>query len=95
MDKIFTKTFHCKTLQNLPKFVLFGLKIDHLATLLATSKKTVGRKVTKEISMAVEPRSTGGNMTLSNKKREAAATPGFIIVAKEQGPYSGTRGAGS
>jgi hypothetical protein len=29
----FTNIFHFKTLQNLPKFGLFGLKIYHLATL--------------------------------------------------------------
>jgi hypothetical protein len=30
--------FHCKTLQNFPKIWIFGLKTNHLATLL-TSKK--------------------------------------------------------
>jgi hypothetical protein len=31
--------FHCKTLQNLPKFGFFGLKIYHLATLAQREKK--------------------------------------------------------
>jgi hypothetical protein len=30
----FTNSLHCKTLQNAPKFGLFGLKIYHLATLV-------------------------------------------------------------
>jgi hypothetical protein len=33
----YTNIFHCKTLQNLPKFELFGLKIYRLATLLFNS----------------------------------------------------------
>jgi hypothetical protein len=30
----YINTFHCKTLQNLPKLGFFGLKIYHLATLV-------------------------------------------------------------
>jgi hypothetical protein len=30
----YTKIFHCKTLQNLPKIGGFGSKTDHLATLI-------------------------------------------------------------
>jgi hypothetical protein len=33
MAQTFINTFHCKTLQNLPKFGIFGLKICHPATL--------------------------------------------------------------
>jgi hypothetical protein len=39
MDQVFIKytdIFHCKTLQNLPKFGFLGLKTNHLATLRAT-----------------------------------------------------------
>jgi hypothetical protein len=35
METKFTNIFQCKTLQNLPKIGIFGLKIYHLATLLA------------------------------------------------------------
>jgi hypothetical protein len=37
MDQVsikYTYIFHCKTLQNLPKFGFFGLKTNHLATLM-------------------------------------------------------------
>jgi hypothetical protein len=37
MDQVsikYNNIFHCKTLQNLPKFGFFGLKTNHLATLL-------------------------------------------------------------
>jgi hypothetical protein len=30
----YTKIFYCKTLKNLPKFGFFGLKTNHLATLM-------------------------------------------------------------
>jgi hypothetical protein len=33
MDIKFTNIFHCKTIKNLPKIGIFGLKIWHLATL--------------------------------------------------------------
>jgi hypothetical protein len=39
MDQVsikYTNILHCKTLQNLPKFGLFFLKTNHLATLLPT-----------------------------------------------------------
>jgi hypothetical protein len=35
--------FHCKTLQNLPKLVFFGLKIYHLARLLSLRIAGLGR----------------------------------------------------
>jgi hypothetical protein len=38
MANKFVNIFHCKTLQNLPKIDIFGLKIYHLATLLPTAK---------------------------------------------------------
>jgi hypothetical protein len=34
MGMKFANIFHCNTLQNLPKFGFFGLKIHHLATLI-------------------------------------------------------------
>jgi hypothetical protein len=34
----YTKILHCKTLQNLPKIGIFGLKTNHLATLLSRTK---------------------------------------------------------
>jgi hypothetical protein len=30
----YTNIFHCKNLQNLPEIEIFGLKINHLATLV-------------------------------------------------------------
>jgi hypothetical protein len=30
----YTNIFHCQTLQNLPKIGIFGLKINHVATLV-------------------------------------------------------------
>jgi hypothetical protein len=42
MDQVSIKyniIFHCKTLQNLPKFGFFGLKTNHLATLFSRPKK--------------------------------------------------------
>jgi hypothetical protein len=33
MDMKYTNIFLCKTLQSLPKRMIFGLKISHLATL--------------------------------------------------------------
>jgi hypothetical protein len=38
----YTKIFHCKILQNLPKLWTFGLKIYHLATLLETRFLSAG-----------------------------------------------------
>jgi hypothetical protein len=41
MDRVsvkYTIIFHFKTLQNLPKFVFFGTKTNHLATLKQTEK---------------------------------------------------------
>jgi hypothetical protein len=35
----YTKIFHCKTRQNLPKIGIFGLKTNHLATLVGTVSK--------------------------------------------------------
>jgi hypothetical protein len=32
----YTNIYHAKALQNLPKFRIFGLKTNHLATLLET-----------------------------------------------------------
>jgi hypothetical protein len=32
----FTDIYHSRALQNLPKFGIFGLKTNHLATLVAT-----------------------------------------------------------
>jgi hypothetical protein len=33
----FTNILHSKALQNIPKWIFFGLKINHLATLLTTT----------------------------------------------------------
>jgi hypothetical protein len=35
----YTKIFHSKTLLNIPKLGFFGLKINHLATLITTESK--------------------------------------------------------
>jgi hypothetical protein len=36
----YTNIFHCKTLQNVPKIGIFGLKTWHLATLLTPSLRS-------------------------------------------------------
>jgi hypothetical protein len=49
MDQVsinYTSIFQCKTLQNLPKIWIFGLKTNHLATLLSMCEddwKQIGR----------------------------------------------------
>jgi hypothetical protein len=37
MDVKYINVWHCKTVQNLPKLVFFGLKIYHLATLILSA----------------------------------------------------------
>jgi hypothetical protein len=39
MDVKYTNNFHCKTVQNLPNFGIFGLKRNHLATLVLENRK--------------------------------------------------------
>jgi hypothetical protein len=36
----YTNIFHSKSLQNIPKFGIFGLKINHLATLIPTRRRS-------------------------------------------------------
>jgi hypothetical protein len=35
----YTSLYHSKALQNLPKFGIFGLKTNHLATLFVTNRR--------------------------------------------------------
>jgi hypothetical protein len=51
MAKEYTNLFHSKDLQNLPKLVFFGLKTNHLATLIGNVTKIPGGES--------NPRSTG------------------------------------
>jgi hypothetical protein len=37
----YTNSFHSQALQNLPKFEIFGFKINHLATLVAKFNRSV------------------------------------------------------
>jgi hypothetical protein len=59
----YTKIFRSKTLQNLPKLVIFGLKTNHLVTLL------LFRVVLKRIGVApaLVTRPNAGSDHLENK----------------------------
>jgi hypothetical protein len=42
-----TNIYHSKALQNLPNFGIFGLKTNHLATLLKTNKNSSYNKLAR------------------------------------------------
>jgi hypothetical protein len=45
----YTNIFHYRALQNIPKFGVFGLKINHLATLHFTARKKKANSLVQEL----------------------------------------------
>jgi hypothetical protein len=64
----YTNILHSKALQNLPKLGYFGLKINHLATLSATTFSVVQLENYSSAAMCVRKRFFGATFECPNPK---------------------------